>query len=137
MNSKLFKFIYFLGLVPIEVEPVIKPTKKRSTRSSRQTRSRQQREYNSDSDDDAFETDQRSKRAREPLPAYVNLDSDDEYAETPISINRNLASDSTALQTSENDEMKVVVKFCTKLEEYMLRPVSNNYNLPCLNTHLQ
>lgn len=62
------------------------------------------------------------------MPAFVNLDSDDEYAETPISITRNLASASTALQTTENDEMKVVVKFGLTLEDYMLRPVSNKIN---------
>lgn len=62
------------------------------------------------------------------MPNYVNLDSDDEYAEAPIAINRNLGGDSTALEVSENDEMKVAVKFGPTVEDYMLRPVCDTFD---------
>lgn len=109
---------------------------KRTARGSRRKRTPQRRNRRSysepDSDDEAFESNNRgaesNNRGSRPrahgMPAFVNLDSDDEYADNPILINRNLASDSAALQTSENDEVKVVVKFGFKLDEYMLRPVS-------------
>lgn len=109
--------------VPKEVEPVKSKAKSKATRSTRQKRAVQSRTYDS-SDEDTFESNRRPP-PRATMPAFVNLDSDDEYAQTPISINRNLASASTALQTSENDEMRVAVKFGTDpLEDYMLRPVS-------------
>lgn len=101
--------------------PVVEKPKKRTTQNSRRIRRRVHR--GSSSDDEISESQYRGPPA--PLPAFVNLDSDDEYADAPNSITRNLASDQAALMSSENDEVKVVVKFGAKLEDYMLRPVSH------------
>lgn len=110
--------------VPKEVEAVKSKAKNKATQSARQKRAVQRRHRTYDSsDEDTFESNRRPS-PRATMPAFVNLDSDDEYAQTPISIKRNLASVSTGLQTSENDEMRVDVKFGTKLDIYMLRPVS-------------
>lgn len=110
--------------MPKEVEAVKSKAKNKATQSARQKRAVQRRHRTYDSsDEDTFESNRRPS-PRATMPAFVNLDSDDEYAQTPISIKRNLASVSTGLQTSENDEMRVDVKFGTKLDIYMLRPVS-------------
>lgn len=111
--------------VPNEVEPVVSKSKSKAAKSSRQKRVPRRCHHTIDSsDDDTFESNRRPP-PRPTMPAYVNLDSDDEYAETPISITRNLATASAPLQTSENDEMRVLVKFGSQLDEYMMRPVRN------------
>lgn len=101
---------------------------KTSARSSRQKRTRQRVIHTtSSSESDESEPDGGARAPRQ-MPNFVNLDSDDEYAEAPISINRNLVSDSAALQASENEEMKVAVKFGLTVEDYMLRPVCDTFH---------
>lgn len=113
--------IQFHDLLDLLKVPDDEINKKPTTRKHQRKRP-PPRQYYSSSDDDMFESD---RQAGATMPAIVNLDSDDENAGMPISINRNFASELTALPMTENEEIKMIVKFGLELDEYMLRPVSS------------
>lgn len=106
-------------------EATVLGSKHKRKASQRNQASQPKSTYDSSDEEDDFETLPTPRQRCFPaMPAFVNLDSDDEYADTPIMINRDLSANQIALQTSENEEVKVLVKFGTKVENYQLRPVS-------------
>lgn len=113
--------------LPVEVE-VVENTKK-VTRKKRAASApqKQKRDYDttdsSSADEDTAPVASSRRRDGSRMPAYINLDSEDEFGNKPIAINRNLASDSTALQSTDNEEIKVAVKYGLRLNYHMMRPV--------------